>query len=190
MTACDGDVKLASDRIAFFRKRGEGTELVTVDLAGGDMRPVARFGEGAGRGLDFDGRRVAWNTWRCADSIVSIDEWYSGHVAAAPPTLCPAYVVGRSFVVDAKGRVRIPLKCPTGCNVEGAYLEPVRGQGVHGDGGGRIKRRGTLVFQLTPAARDEVRRHGSQLAALDFDYVRPGVIVKRREFSVTLRRAP
>lgn len=185
VTAC-GHVSVAGGRIALVRKLGRGTELVTVDLAGADLRPVARFGEGAAQGVDFDGRRIAWSTSRCADSVVSIDDWDPERVTPAPPVDCPAYVKGRSFRVDAKGTVRIPFRCPQGCNVAFAWLTTDIGEAQSG-GPGRTPRAGRLTFRLDDPTRRRLRRRGSLKAEVELLYLRPGVLEKRRRVVVTLR---
>jgi hypothetical protein len=161
---CGSDVRIAGDRIAFVRRRGGLNELVTTSLGGVDVVPVAAarsvdpgFQPGT---FDFDGRRLAWSAPRCHDAAVYVDRARPARAAPPERARCPARVVRAPIRLDRGGRIRVPVRCPFGCTVDG-QIETTRDSPTTAEGPISVppgSRPGVLVFRVGSLEARRIRR--------------------------------
>jgi hypothetical protein len=185
--ACGQETRIAGDRIAFVREADGRRELVTSDLSGADVVPVARA-NARFTGFDFDGSRLAWSTPRCHDTPVYVIDVRPGSVAPAERTACPMRIARAPLRLDRDGRVRVRVRCPAGCVAHG-YIEP------EGEGFTTYLRRpvairpgsGTLVFRLPAEDRARIRRRGSVRALVEVETSRPDDRTQGDRARLTLR---
>jgi bifunctional DNA-binding transcriptional regulator/antitoxin component of YhaV-PrlF toxin-antitoxin module len=184
---CTGPVAVAGDRIAFLRRQGEDFELVTVDRSGGDIRPVARFGDlETLKGIALRPDRVAWEVTRCGDQLIAQSGLRPTRAEPAPATSCPSAVARREVKVSARGRLAIPIRCRIGCRISNGILKFVKETDAHS---GYVSTRGgtvTLPFEIDRETLGRLRRHGGLRAVLSYSLDLPAA-EKQRDVPVVLR---
>ena len=112
---CGGDIAMAGDRIVGLRQAGQGGELVSVNLTGGDERVVARF-DAIDRlhSVDTDGTNVVWAEGNCQEDSI----WLSrpGDPAKAPENSRRCTFAPASLRAPVKGgKALVKVRCPNGC---------------------------------------------------------------------------
>lgn len=121
-TLCYGDVRLASDRLAWMRIAKQHGELVVTPL-GSPGRAAVRFPARQGSTsvppfFAWDGRRLAYSVERCDGRS---DLRVRTHTDAPAfrdrkPRGCPLHLPSHTVYVKRHARsARIPLRCPRGC---------------------------------------------------------------------------
>lgn len=116
-TACGSDSAFEGGRITFLKwLGGRRAQLVSTDLAGGDLRVLAHFDEAQQElSLDAEGDRVAWHERDCRrDSL-----WIARLGDAPKPSPvpgCTMQIPSHRLEVGADGRARLRVTCPNGCS--------------------------------------------------------------------------
>jgi hypothetical protein len=115
--ACQARVAIGADRIAFFRRSGAtGAELVTTDLTGAPVAPVATFAhEGSIHAFDFDGARAAFAVRGCVHPTVYAEVAQPAAPAAFPQPDCPIRLSKSAGRVGRGGFANVRAGCPNGC---------------------------------------------------------------------------
>jgi hypothetical protein len=163
LEACGADVRIAGDRIAFVRMRGELHELATASLDGTGVVPVAltrSVNEGFPRGsFDSDGRRLAWTVPRCHDAAVYVERLRPARPAAPERTRCPARIVRAPIRLARDNRIRVPVRCPFGCTIDG-HIETTPDSPTTAEELVSVRpgsRAGALVFRVGSAEARRIR---------------------------------
>ena len=187
LEACRSGLRVAGDRIAFVRKVPGVRELVTADLSGRDVRPVAR-NRVPFEGFDFDGGRLAWSAGGCYRDAVYVERVAAPRVAAAPRVDCPLRIGRGPLRLGRDGTVRVPVRCPIGCRIETALLSLSGGEEWAIMFGPTLAPgRGSIVFQLLPEEQRRVRRGGVRVTVV-LSVKHPGDRSAERSADLLLRR--
>ena len=177
--ACGREVRIAGDRIAFVRQVREANQLATTGLGGTDVVPVAWAhwtpeGFDPGR-FDFDGRRVAWSVPRCHDETVYVERVRPARVAAAENASCPARIVRAPIRLDRSGRIRVRVRCPSGCTVDG-HIETTPGSPTPSEEFISVRpgsRSGELVFRPGAPEARRIRSRPPTRVRVEVESYRP-----------------
>ena len=150
LKACSTRVRIGSDRIAFFRRLGErGSQLVTSDLAGASVTPVAEFAhEGLVQAFDFDGVRAGFAVRGCVDPSLYVEAAQPATPARFARPDCPMTIAGSAGRVSRGGRALVKVGCPAGCREIDGVLSGGSGGGGSGSGSGRLAAGKTRTFAL------------------------------------------
>lgn len=192
LRSCDGitteSVTEASGRrIAFLRKRGDQQELVTADAAGGDVRPVARFGRDVMVDIALTTNRIAWEVTRCGDTLISTSGFSPGRVEPAPAKRCPTAIPRREIDVAPNGRLSVPIRCPIGCRVTSARLVFEKVEEAFSDYLNVRRGTGRMPFELPKETLARLRRHGGLRGTLAYSVEMPGEDDRGRRVPIVLR---
>lgn len=115
--ACDPRIRIGNDRVAFLRRSGAtGAELVTTDLTGAPVAPVATFAhEGSIHALDFDGARAAFAVRGCVHPTVYAEVAQPATPASFRRPDCPVTIAKSAGRVTRGGFANLRFTCPNGC---------------------------------------------------------------------------
>jgi hypothetical protein len=168
---CGAAFAVAGSRIAAERLTASGPEVVSMNLAGGDVRVLAKLADvNALNSLDTDGKRVAWHVSGCyVDSLYVAD--LTGKPVRRGLTHCPLELRAKAIPVR-KGKAKIPIVCAKGCNQVQANLTFPGAGTVAGARRTRHKPgKATLTVKLTKAQLGLVKKGKARKVQLVIDWV-------------------
>jgi len=107
--------------------------LMVGNVDGRPRRPLALAGPEGIQNFDIEGQRVVYSLEACAEATsVRLTSLEGEEADPQQDRRCPVRLASRRTRLDRRGRVRLRLRCPRGCEVTGRLTLPLRRNGLRG----------------------------------------------------------
>jgi hypothetical protein len=112
---CSALVELAGTRVLYTAGAGHRSTLTAVD-AQDERQRILRFGNVRLGGVDAEERRIAYVVRLCSGHGRIMVQRLDEPVVSAGSPRCPVSLPARRLLASRSGRLRVPVRCPRGCD--------------------------------------------------------------------------